>query len=109
MNYKINTTNNFKREVRALAKKYPSLKSDIEKLADALVENPRMGKSLGNDIYKIRMSIKSKGKGKRSGARVMTQIKVVKKIVYLFSIYDKSDKNSISDNEIKQLIKDIPL
>ena len=107
MNYKINTTNNFKREVRALAKKYPSLKSDIEKLADALVENPRMGKSLGNDIYKIRMSIKSKGK--RSGARVMTQIKVVKKIVYLFSIYDKSDKNSISDNEIKQLIKDIPL
>ena len=55
------------------------------------------------------MSIKSKGKGKRSGARVITQIKVVKKIVYLFSIYDKSDKNSISDNEIKQLIKDIPL
>lgn len=63
---------------------------------------------MGNDVYKIRLGIKSKGKGKRGGARVMTQVKIVNETVYMFSIYSKGEKNDISDKEIQGLIKEIP-
>jgi hypothetical protein len=36
-------------------------------------------------------------------------VKVVKQTVYLFSIYDKGEKDTISNKEIKELIKDIPI
>jgi mRNA-degrading endonuclease RelE of RelBE toxin-antitoxin system len=109
MIYNIELTNNFKKEAKRLSKKYPSLKADLEVLGSKLSENPTTGTYLGNNIYKIRLAIKSKGKGKSGGARVMAQVKVVNQTVYLFSIYDKSEKENISDNEIKELIKDIPL
>ncbi len=109
MNYKVETTDNFKKEAKVLSKKYRSLKNDLEELGNTLAQEPRTGKSLGNDIYKIRLQIKSKNKGKSGGARVLTQVKIVKETVYLFSIYDKSDKADISDKIIQQLIKEIPL
>ncbi|RLD43480.1 MAG: hypothetical protein DRI86_09900 [Bacteroidetes bacterium] len=72
-----------------------------------MTANPRTGDFLGNDVYKIRLAIKSKGKGKSGGARVITHLKVTNDIVYLISIYDKSEKDTISDNEIKELLKQI--
>jgi len=42
----------------------------MEVLADKLAVNPEMGTPLGQGFYKIRMSIQSKGKGKREGARL---------------------------------------
>ena len=62
---------------------------------------------MGNDVYKIRLNIKSKGKGKRGGGRVLTQIKVEKEKVYLLSIYDKSEKDTISSNTINKLLEEI--
>ena len=72
---------------------------------DELAQNPTKGISLGNDIYKIRLSIQSKGKGKSGGARAMTFVQVTENKVTLFSIYNKGEKDSISDKEIKKLIK----
>ena len=62
---------------------------------------------MGNDIYKIRLAIASKGKGKSGGARVLTFIKVTDTMVILFSIYNKGEKDAISDKEIAELIKDL--
>lgn len=109
MSYNIELTENFKKEAKRLSKKYVSLKADLEALGSILSENPTTGTNLGNNIYKIRLAVKSKGKGKSGGARVMAQVKVVKQTVYLFSIYDKGENDNISDNEIKELIKDIPV
>jgi hypothetical protein len=108
MSYNIELTENFKKEAKRLSKKYFSLKNDLEALGAILSENPTTGTNLGNNIYKIRLAIKSKGKGKSGGARVMTQVKIVNQTVYLFSIFDKSEKDNISDKEIKELIKEIP-
>ena len=66
-----------------------------------------MGTSLGNNIYKIRMSITSKGKGKSGGARIITCVKIIDGIVFLVSIYDKSEQANINDKEIKERIKKI--
>ena len=50
------------------------------------------------------MAIDSKNKGKSGGARVISYVKVSITTVLLFSIYNKGDKDSISDKEIKELI-----
>jgi len=73
-------------------------------LINSLKENPTMGIPLGNDVYKVRLAIKSKNKGKSGGARIITYLVDKNTVVYLLSIYDKSEKVSVSDNEIKSMI-----
>ena len=107
MSYSIETIPTFKKRFKKLAKKYPSLKSDLEVLAIELLKNPKHGDHLGNDFYKIRMTITSKGKGKSAGARVITLIKVIDSIIYLMTIFDKSNQNSITDSELISLLKEI--
>lgn len=68
-------------------------------------KNPEQGTNLGNNCYKIRVSIESKGKGKSGGARVITNIVIAEKTVYLLSIYDKSAKENLTDKELKELLK----
>ncbi len=63
------------------------------------------GTALGNDCYKIRIAIKSKGKGKSGGARTITYVIAVKEEVYLLTVFDKSERDNISDKELQELIK----
>lgn len=58
----------FEKELKQLAKKYPSLKKDIAVLAAQLQKEPKFGVPLGNNCYKIRIAITSKGQGKSGGA-----------------------------------------
>jgi len=106
MNYNIELTETFKNEAKKLIKKYPSLRAEIEELGNHLVVTPTLGIPLGNDVYKIRISIASKNKGKSGGARIITYVKVVAETVYLLSIYSKGDKDNISDKEIEKLLKE---
>lgn len=104
MKFKVIVTENFERKVKRLAKKYRSLKSDLKLVFDQLSDNPTLGTSIGNDCYKIRLSVSSKGRGKSGGARIITFVRFVKGTVYLIDIYDKSDKSNISEKEIIDLI-----
>jgi mRNA-degrading endonuclease RelE of RelBE toxin-antitoxin system len=67
MNFEIITTPYFEREAKKLLKKYPSIKDDLAALGEELSKNPTLGTPLGNQIFKIRLSITSKGKGKSGG------------------------------------------
>ena len=106
MSFEIRLPENFKKEARRPSKKYPSIKNEIGFLAKELSKNPRIGISLGNDVYKIRLSIKSKGKGKSGGARVITFVKTDIETVMLLSIYSKGERATLTDSEIKNLLKD---
>jgi hypothetical protein len=97
----------FERQAKKLFKKYVSLKKDLLTLVQQLKEDPEQGTALGNNCYKVRLAIDSKGKGKSGGARIITYIVVSKKNVYLLSIYDKSEKENLSDKELKELLKNI--
>jgi len=88
-----------------LLKKCPSLKKDFEQLIESLEQNPIQGKNLGNNCFKIRLAIASKKRGKSGGARVITNILIEESIVYLLSIYDKSDKENITEKELDELLK----
>ena len=97
-----------KKTWKKLAKKYPSLKTEYANLVKTLKENPQQGILIGHNCYKIRLSIASKGKGKSDGARVITNIVVTDNTVYLLSIYDKSDKETLTDKELIDLLQFVP-
>jgi mRNA-degrading endonuclease RelE of RelBE toxin-antitoxin system len=105
VNYNIIITPAFEREFKPLLKKYKSLKSDLVNLFSSLEINPKQGKPLGKDCYKIRMAISGKGKGKSGGARIITCVRVTAEKIYLISIYDKSEKEDISDKQLNELLK----
>ncbi|HQV67197.1 MAG TPA: type II toxin-antitoxin system RelE/ParE family toxin [Saprospiraceae bacterium] len=106
MSYRIELTENFKKEAKRLIKKYASLRTEILELGKELAENPTTGIPLGNDVYKIRLGVASKNKGKAGGARVITFVKIIDETVYLLSIYSKGEIDSLTDNEIINLIRD---
>lgn len=106
MSYNIELSDNFIKEAKKLIKKYASLTSEISALGKELAENPTMGTPLGNDVYKIRLPIASKRRGKSGGARVISFVKIISETVYLLSIYSKGEKDAISDKEIKDILKD---
>ena len=100
----------FARRAKFLAKKYKSFVSDYDHLLEELTVNPYQGKDLGNGVYKTRMSIASKGKGKSGGARVLTynvhKVNPETIIVVLMSIYDKSEMENVSDSYIRAILHD---
>ena len=104
MSFEVVYTDSFERELKRLARKYRSMKGDLEALISSLEEKPIQGVSLGRDCYKIRVAIASKRKGKSGGARVITHVYVSGQKVYLLTIYDKSDRETISDREIEALL-----
>jgi len=112
MSYKvlIVTVKRFDKEIKRLSKKYRSLKNDYANLIKELEENPEKGIDLGDGLRKIRMAIKSKGRGKSGGARVITYtdiiINVSERKIYLLYIYDKSEIDTISKNELLEILKE---
>ena len=107
MSYNILPTSKFSKEIKRLIKKFPSLKSEFANLISLLSENPTTGTSLGENCFKIRIAIASKNKGKSGGARIMTYLILKDKSVFLLTIYDKAEKQNITEKELKELIKEI--
>lgn len=60
MSYNILSIQPFDRQLKRLAKKYPSLKSDFSALLDSLQTKPKQGTAIGKNCYKIRLAIASK-------------------------------------------------
>lgn len=106
----IGYTTEFKRQIKHLRKKYPSLQKDYELFLNELMANPKLGTDLGDGIRKIRMAITSKGKGKSGGARVITyslNAKAQVAHIDLLTIYDKNEIENVSDAYIKSLIEEV--
>jgi mRNA-degrading endonuclease RelE of RelBE toxin-antitoxin system len=93
-----------RKEVKHLAKKYPSFYDDLLQIQNSLSENPTQGVSIGQGCYKIRFAIKSKGKGKSGGARMITWVVQSLARVSILSVYDKSQKEDLDPGELKWLI-----
>ena len=108
MSYKVKTTDVFEKQAKKLIKKYVSLKAELLHLVQELKENPEQGTAIGKSCFKIRIAIASKGKGKSGGARIIANIVITNATVYLLSIYDKSEKENLTDKELEELLKAIP-
>jgi len=103
----VRVSKSFKRQAKPLLKKFLSLSNDLTQLEKELIENPHIGTPIG-------LAVKSKGKGKRGGFRVISHVEteligIIENdgddiVVNLISIYDKSEIASISDKELRDLI-----
>lgn len=106
MNVRI--SDEFKTAYKRLKKKHKSLDADFEALLMSLQVNPRQGVELHEDIWKIRMNITSKGRGKSGGARVIIRLRIVMNELQLIYIYDKADFENVSDAYLRDILKRMP-
>ena len=109
-NITISVSDDFAKDAKRLAKKYPSFKQDYKDFLLSIKNNPLQGDEITKNIRKIRMAIKAKGKGKSGGARVitfniLTDIKNGHMVCLL--LYDKEDASTVKVNVVKQLVRDM--
>lgn len=111
-NITVSVTEDFAKEAKRLSKKNPSFKQDYKDFLESIKENPLQGDEITKDIRKIRMAIKSKGKGKSGGTRVITFniLTDVKngQVVFLL-IYDKEEASTVKVEVVKQIVRDMGL
>lgn len=108
MSFEVVPLKPFERQLKRLVAKYPSLKKEITELVELLEQDPNQGTRIGQGCWKIRLSISSKGGGKSGGSRVITHVRITSKRVFLLSIYDKSEQDTLTDKELKSLLALIP-
>jgi mRNA-degrading endonuclease RelE of RelBE toxin-antitoxin system len=95
----------FKRNLRILARKYRSIKSDLESLLGDLAAGGTPGDQVpgvGVDVFKVRLANSDSRKGKSGGYRVI--FLKAEDVVVLITIYSKNEQEDISANEIRDLI-----
>lgn len=105
MNYKTEINKEFSKEFKTLLKKFPSLKADFQKVLDNIDKELTLADDLGNGFKKIRINIKSKGKGSSGGGRIITYEAIValdNKLVIFASIYNKGDYDTIDLSILKK-------
>lgn len=109
-NITISVSDDFAKEAKRLAKKYPSFKQDYKDFLVSIKNNPLQGDEITKNIRKIRMAIKAKGKGKSGRARVIT-FNILTDIenghVVFLLLYDKEDASTVKVNVVKQLVRDM--
>lgn len=96
----------FKREFNDLFKKFRNIAKDVDIIIQKLKENPKVGKSLGSNCYKIRVKNSDINKGKSGGYRLITYL-IRNDRIYLLAIYSKTEKATISDKEISDRLKNL--
>ncbi len=101
----IEYSDNFFKEAKKLSKKYKLLKSDLQEAVEEIEEKRDLGVSLGFNLFKKRVPNSSIPTGKSGGFRVIIYEKIEDKIV-LISIYSKTQKDTLSDEELKAILKE---
>ena len=104
MNYKIETLPRFDKDIKKLKKSFPKIKDDLTLLIGELSQNPNIGTHLEDSIYKIRLQNSSIPTGKSGGFRVITYY-VRDEVLYLVTMYSKSNTDTIINSKLKEIIK----
>lgn len=107
MKYNVVLHENFNKEFKTLQKKFPSLKKDFTLILDELEKELTLASDLGGGFKKIRINIKSKGRGSRGGGRIVTHellIDIDQTRVLFTSIYNKGDFDSLNLTILKKII-----
>ncbi len=103
---KIITIATFDKNAKKIAKRDKLLYKDLQKLFEILTDNPKEGIFLGNNCYKIRLQDSSSNRGKSGGYRVISYY-YDEETLGLLTIYTKSNRENIFENEIDELIVEL--
>lgn len=100
-------TQEFKRNLRQLARKYRRIKSDIEPIVTQLERGETPGDRISGVyevLYKVRARNSDSAKGKRGGYRIVYHITSEKAII-LITMYSKTEQADITADEIQKIIE----
>lgn len=111
MKYEIYPTSKIEKDLKKLAKKYPSVLDIVEEFYEFveqghLVGSEISGLKLGKDkVYKARLDNPDRNQGKSGGFRIVYYLVTNENEIYPLTIYSKTEQSEITNSEIKQLIK----
>ncbi len=103
---RVEFTPEFKRNLRALAKKYRHIRSDVQPVIDQLQAGEILGVRVPRvqySIFKVRVRNSDIQKGKRSGYRLIYHLKTRTSII-LVTIYSKLEQSDVSARRIRSII-----
>jgi len=99
-------THEFKRNLRALAKKYRHIRSNVQPVIDQL----QAGRIIGDQIpgtrytlFKVRVQNSDIQKGRRSGYRLIYYLKTPANLI-LVTIYSKLDQADVSAGQVRRIL-----
>ena len=107
---RVKYTSVFEKHYKRYSKKFHSIASEISELEKLLIENPALGTDLGNGLFKIRLAVKSKNKGKSGGFRIITYLVTENDNnldINFLIIYDKSEIEDFTKKELLEVVNQI--
>jgi mRNA-degrading endonuclease RelE of RelBE toxin-antitoxin system len=110
MSYKIQVIQAFEKAVRTLAKKYRSIKQDLERAVNLLEKDPHIGVAIPGyegAIWKLRVANTSAKRGKQGGFRIIYLIEKEAQYCYLLTIYSKTEKTDVIPEEVEALLQSL--
>ena len=96
----------FDKQFKQLAKKYNLIKDDLKEFIENFEDYHSTATSIKSSLFKVRLSNSNKNKGKSAGYRIYYYIKIGES-VYLLTIYDKSQIESVDENILFDLLKEL--
>ncbi len=99
-------TPRFKKDLRKLAKRYRSIRTDPQPLIEQLQAGEILGDRIAGvkyEVFKVRFRNTNIQKGKSGGYRVIYYLKTDEEII-LATIYSKSDLSEVSNETIIEAI-----
>jgi mRNA-degrading endonuclease RelE of RelBE toxin-antitoxin system len=99
-------TPEFKRNLRALAKKYHHIRSDVQPIIEQIQQGIFVGEQVpgtGYTIFKVRIRNIDASRGKSGGYRVIYYLKTATSVI-LVTIYSKTEQSDISPAKIKKIL-----
>ena len=108
MTVKVDYSNEFKRNLRQLSRRYRSIRQDLEPIVEQLRSGEIIGdqvSDVGHTLYKARIKNSDNQKGKSGGYRIVYYLKT-KEHITLVTLYSKSDQSDISAAKLRSIISD---
>jgi mRNA-degrading endonuclease RelE of RelBE toxin-antitoxin system len=101
-------TPEFKRNLRVPAKKYRSIRSDVEPVIEKIQKGDFVGdqipKTGDHTVFKVRVRNRDIRKGKSAGYRLIYYVETEKKMT-LITIYSKTEQSDITPEQIRRILK----
>lgn len=102
----VEVSSTFSRNLHALAKKYRSIRNDIEPVIEQLEQGELPGDQIpgvGYTVFKLRVRNSDTQKGKSGGYRLIYYVKTATGII-LLTIYAKSEQVDIGVDDLRSII-----
>ena len=100
----------FINKTKVYKKKHSSIVDELRELEASLLKNPQQGNNLGAGLFKVRLAVKSKGKGKSGGYRIITYLVSNHEdavVINMLTIYDKSEESNIDKKALLKILKSL--